>query len=143
VKINQDALEIDDSLARVDFDKVHGWLAGTYWSPGVGKEEVIQGAKNSTLVVGAYQGGAQAGYLRVISDKIRFAYILDVIVAEELRGGGIGREMVKFAVDHPDFAAVYQWVLATRDAHGVYAPLGFGPAPEPDRWMILLKPKEW
>ena len=130
-------------MERVDFPTVRQWLAATYWSPGIGLEEVIRGAKYSTLVVGAYLDGAQAGYLRVVSDKTRFAYIMDVIVAPERRKMGIGRRMVRFALEHPDFSAVYQWTLATSDAHGVYAELGFAPLPEPERWMILRKPKQW
>jgi len=66
--------EIDDSLARVDFDKVTAWLTATYWSPGIQKPEVIRGARNSTIVAGCYLDGAQVGYLRLVSDKTRFAF---------------------------------------------------------------------
>ena len=135
--------EIDDSMGRVDFSTVQGWMAQAYWSPGIGLEEVIKGAENSTLVVGAYHNGAQAGYMRVVSDKTRFAYLMDVFVDQAHRGKGIGRRMVRFALDHPDFADVYMWTLATNDAHGVYTQLGFTPLPEPERWMILRKPKQW
>ena len=50
------------------------------------------------------------------------------------RGQGIARTMVQFALDHPDFTTV-NWLLATADAHGVYAKLGFTQLTNPERWM--------
>lgn len=76
----------------------------------------------------------QAGFLRVISDKSRFAYLCDVWVDEPHRGRGVARRMVQCALDHPDFATV-NWLLATLDAHGVYAKLGFSPLTNPERYM--------
>lgn len=131
---------IDDSLDRVDFARVHGWITTTYWSPGVGREKVERAARNSSLVVGAYNGGTQVGYLRVVSDRATFAWICDVFVDEAHRGRGIARAMVRFALEHPDHQGLRRWLLATQDAHGVYSQCGFIPLPAPDRWMILLSP---
>lgn len=45
MKINfRDKYEIDDSLERIDFSVLEKWLSGTWWSPGIGREEIIQGA---------------------------------------------------------------------------------------------------
>jgi hypothetical protein len=32
---------------------------------------------------------------------------------------------------------VYQWLLHTRDAHGVYDKVGFKPVAHPDAWMEI------
>ena len=127
--------EIDDACGRIDFARVHGWLTGSYWSPGIARETVERGARHSALVVGAYRGEEQAGYLRVISDTTRFAYFCDVFVDEAHRGRGLAKAMVKFALEHPDFKEVRRWLLATRDAHDVYRAVGFTPLVEPHRWM--------
>jgi hypothetical protein len=37
-------------------------------------------------------------------------------------------------MEHPDFSTV-RWLLATADARSVYAPLGFVPLKDPQRWM--------
>jgi len=58
-----------------------------------------------------------------------------VFVAEPHRRKGLARAMVRFAIDHPELADVRRWVLATRDAHPVYAGLGFGPLTNPDHLM--------
>lgn len=135
----RDKYEIDDSLERIDFSVLEKWLSETWWSPGIGREEIIQGAQNSTIAVGCYSDEGQVGYLRVVSDRTRFAYFMDVFVDEDHRRKGIARAMMSFVIEHPDFKDVYQWLLATKDAHGVYAKLGFQPLPNPEAWMIIRK----
>jgi len=112
---------IKDGLDNMDFIRVTEMLATSFWSPGILIEEVVKGARNSALVVGAFdQENRQIGYARVISDKTRFAYILDVFVDEVYRQQGIGQAMVKYILAHPDLKEVYQWLLITKDAHEVY-----------------------
>ncbi len=134
--------QIDDNLERLDFDRLEQWLSASYWSPGITKAEIIKGAKNSTIVVGCYHNDQQVGYLRVVSDKTRFGYFMDVYVDEDHRKKGIGQRMIRFVLNHPEFRDVTIWLLATKDAHGVYEKIGFKPLPEPDRWMIIRKPKQ-
>ena len=132
-----DGYEIDDSRERVDFTSVHAWLAGAYWSQGETREMIERAAAGSTLVVGAYAGTQQVGYLRVVSDRVTFAWVSDVFVAEAHRKRGIARAMVRFAVEHPEFQNMRRWLLATRDAHGVYASLGFAGLTKPQSMMEL------
>nr|WP_319377384.1 GNAT family N-acetyltransferase [uncultured Methanoregula sp.] len=128
--------DISSDPGRLRMDDIHAMLEKTYWSTGITREEIAHGIKNSALVVGAYaDNGRQVGFCRVISDKTRFAYLLDVIVAEDCRRKGIGQTMVRYAISHPDLRHVYQWLLKTSDAHGVYAKCGFLPCTEPELWM--------
>ena len=122
----------------MQFDLVHAWLTATYWSPGISRSAVERAASHSALVVGAFLEGVQVGYARFVSDQTTFAWVCDVYVAEEHRGKGIARKMVRFAIEHPDFQGLRRWLLATADAHGVYAGLGFVPLPSPERWMVRL-----
>ena len=131
--------EIDDARERLDFQTVHGWLTGTYWSPGIDRDTVERGARHSALVVGAYREDKQVGYLRVVSDTTRFAWVCDVYVDEAHRGRGLAKEMIRFAQENPELKEVFRWLLATRDAHDVYRSVGFTELPEPGRWM-LYKP---
>jgi GNAT superfamily N-acetyltransferase len=127
--------ELDDNVDRIEIDTVHAWLASAYWwSHGITREQVVRGTRCSSLVIGAYLDGKQVATARVVSDTIRFAWIADVFVAPEHRGRGIARAMIRFALDHPNLSDVTSWLLATRDAHGVYAALGFG---EPDPGVFL------
>lgn len=131
---------LSDDLARIDFAKVTEWLSGAYWSPGIEREEVERGARHSSLVIGAYDvSGAQVAYGRIASDRTRFGYFMDVFVDEAHRKHGLGRALVQFGMEHPEHRPVYLWLLATHDAHGVYAKLGFGPLTHPERIMALKR----
>jgi len=133
---------INSDRERLRIDDIQGMLAKVFWSPNITKNEILKGIRNSALVVGAYtEDGQQIGFLRVVSDEVRFAYILDVVVREEHRRQGLGQKMVKFVLSHPQLKDVYQWVLKTLDAHGVYEKCGFEPLQYQERWMSIIKPR--
>jgi ribosomal protein S18 acetylase RimI-like enzyme len=130
-----------EGVEHVDFALVHRWLASSYWTPGIARERVERAARHSALVLSARNAdGEQVGFLRVVSDKTRFAYLCDVWVAEAHRGGGVARKMVAHAMAHEDFATVSTWTLGTQDAQPLYARLGFRDVKEagayPYTWMV-------
>lgn len=134
----------EEGLDCVDFARVHAWLSSSYWTPGIARERIEHASRHSALVLSAFApDGGQIGFLRVVSDKARFAYLCDVWVDEAHRGKGLARSMVRHAMEHPDFATVTTWTLATKDAQGVYATLGFRDVREegahPNTWMVLRK----
>jgi GNAT superfamily N-acetyltransferase len=100
-------------------------------------EKVQRAAENSSLVVSVFEisSGKQIGYGRVISDKTTFGYLADIYVDENYRGKGIGTEIVRYALEHPDHQGFRRWNLATMDAHDLYRKLGFNSPVYPDRWM--------
>jgi nitroimidazol reductase NimA-like FMN-containing flavoprotein (pyridoxamine 5'-phosphate oxidase superfamily)/GNAT superfamily N-acetyltransferase len=135
---------LSDDRSRVDFARVTGWLAGSYWCAGIPRAAVERAARCSSLVAGAYDAaGEQIGYLRVVSDCTRFANLMDVFVAEPHRGRGLGRALVRFALAHPAHREIARWMLGTKDAHGVYAHEGFGPIEEPERLMQRVVAPPW
>jgi GNAT superfamily N-acetyltransferase len=133
--------EMREGVEYVDFIRVHQWLASSYWTPGIPIERVMRAARGSALVLSAHHPDhGQVAYGRVVSDRDRFAYIADIWVDNTHRGRGLARALVEFAIEHPELQPVRTWTLATRDAHGVYAPLGFVPMSDPsahaDTWMV-------
>lgn len=132
-------IALDDDKARLDIARVHGWLASSYWSPGI-ERALVERAIAGSHCLGAYDGDGQVGFARIISDKATFGWIADVWVAEEVRGKGLGRSMVAWFLDHPDYAGIRRFGLVTADAHGVYAALGFHAPIRPDRYMERLHP---
>ena len=135
-----DVIAYDCDIARLDFARVHGWLTETYWSPGISRELVERGFQASTAVCGAYIREELVGVARVVSDTTRFAYLADVYVDAAHRNRGIARGLVRTLVAHPLLAQVGTWLLRTRDAHGVYAPLGFARITDPERYMVWKRP---
>ena len=132
-------MNFKDGFSNMDFNKVTELLSKEFWTPGIKKEEVLKGAENSALLVGCFVDETQVSYARVISDKTRFAYILDVVVDEKYRKKGIGQKMINYILEHDDMKDVYQWLLITKDAHGVYQKTGFEVVSRPDDWMEIRK----
>ena len=132
--------ELSTDHARMQIDVIHGFLSTSYWSPGIRREVVEAGIRNS-VVIGAFErsSGVQVGFARAITDFGSFAYLCDVFVVSGHSGQGLARRMVAALISDPRIQTVRHWTLGTRDAHGVYEPLGFAHV-EPGRWMRLACP---
>lgn len=133
--------EIITGIERMDFARVTAMMTSAYWSRGIGEAEVRRAAANSALVIGAFIDGRQIGYGRVISDKTRFAYLTDFYVDEGCRGQGTAKKMVEAALKSPELAEVYQWLLVTGDAHGLYKKCGFSVISRPLDFMEIRNPR--
>jgi hypothetical protein len=70
---------LDDTKARLDIDRIHGWLASSYWSPGIARS-VVERAIAGLHCLGAYRDGEQVGYARAITDRATFAGIAEAAV---------------------------------------------------------------
>ena len=132
-------IERSDNPARLDVACIHGWLASSYWSPGIARA-ALERAIAGSHCLGAYRDGEQVGFARVISDRASFAWVADVWVDAPARGAGLGRRLVRWFLDHPDYATVRRFALVTADAHGVYERIGFHPPLRPERYMERLSP---
>ena len=139
--ITRGGYEIDDDHRRLDVDAIHAFLArDAYWSPGIPRD-VLNRAITGSLNLGLYDDdGTQVGFARIVSDKATFAWLTDVYVLPGHRGHGLGHWLVRSTLDHPGLQGVGRIVLATTDAHQVYADCGFVPLPEPQRWMAITTP---
>ncbi|MEI2827381.1 MAG: GNAT family N-acetyltransferase [Dermatophilaceae bacterium] len=84
---------------------------------------------------GAYAAGAQVAVLRVVTDGAVFAWLCDVYVEPAHRGRGVGSALVAAAVADLEGRGVRRMLLATRDAHEVYAAHGFTSLADPGMWM--------
>jgi GNAT superfamily N-acetyltransferase len=61
-------------------------------------------------------------------------------VLEAHRRRGVSKQLMDHIMKHPDLQGLRRMMLATRDAHGLYAQFGFTPLGAPDRIMEVLKP---
>ena len=132
-----DGLTISDDRDRLDVDRIRGWLAESYWASDRSAEAIERSLENSR-VYGVYAPtGEQVALTRATTDLASFAWLADVFVDDAWRGRGIGRWLVGTVVEHLRGLGVPRLVLTTRDAHGVYAALGFGPLRVPQTWMEI------
>lgn len=133
----KDAFTISTDKDRLDRGVIHDFLRGSYWAKGIPRELVDRSIENS-LCFGLYEGDRLIGFARVISDNATFAYLSDVFVLESRRGRGLGAWFMETVLSHPDLQNLRRWMLATRDAHGLYRKVGFTSLSRPERIMEKL-----
>ncbi|MEU3993225.1 GNAT family N-acetyltransferase [Streptomyces platensis] len=134
----EDGYEVATDQDRLDIDLVHHWLStDAFWALGRSRETVEQSIRGS-LNFGLYDaGGAQVAYARVVTDLATFAWLCDVYVAPTHRGKGLGTWLAAAVRDYLAPYRLKRTLLATLDAHEVYAKVGFVTVPDPEHLMIM------
>jgi len=131
-----DGYMVTDDASRLDIDRIHRWLSeDAYWAGGRTRDTVVRSIEHSVTFGAYYPGAGQVGFCRWVTDQATFAWLCDVYVDPSARGKGLGSWMVEIAVEHPTVRDVPRQLLATADAHRLYAKVGFVPLPDPGRWM--------
>jgi GNAT superfamily N-acetyltransferase len=131
-----DHIEVDTDKSRLDVPLIHGFLTNSYWAKGI-PIDVVHRAINGSLCFGLYDAGRQVGFARVISDYATFAYLADVFVLESHRGRGLSKRLMASIMAHPQLQHLRRWLLATRDAHGLYEQFGFRSLASPESFLEL------
>ncbi|GIG90955.1 GNAT family N-acetyltransferase [Plantactinospora endophytica] len=137
ITTRDDGYELCTDPGRVDVDRVHHWLCtDAYWALGRPRDVLVRAIEGST-VYGVYapDDGRQVAFARVVTDGATFGWLCDVYVDRAERGRGLARWLVRTVRDEYARRGVKRILLATGDAHGVYAAEGFTPLAEPSQWM--------
>ena len=129
-----DDLIISDDKSKLDIGLIHKFLTSSYWAEGRTVDEVKKSIENS-ICFGAYKDDRQIGFARVVSDLTIIAYLMDVFIIEEYRGKGFSKLLLNRIFEDDRFKGVKKWILATKDAHSLYAGFGFDKIKNADRIM--------
>ncbi|OHX12276.1 GNAT family N-acetyltransferase [Chromobacterium sphagni] len=133
------ALEVDTRPERLDRDMVYRYLSQeSYWARGLPREVFERSLANALCFGGYAEDGSQIAFARVITDRATFAYLADVFVLAAWQGRGMGKQLLRTILAHPDLQDLRRMMLATADAHGLYAPFGFNELSKPERLMERL-----
>ncbi len=136
----RDGYEITTDRARVDITAVHRYLSeDSYWAKSIPRD-VVERAVRHSLTFAILKNDELAGFARVTSDRATFAYIGDVFVLPTHRGKGLSKWLMECISAHPELQGLRRWMLATHDAHGLYAQFGFAPLKAAERWMEKHNP---
>ena len=119
----QNGFIISDDKALIQADRVHEMLSKTYWAAQRPFEANLKAIENS-LCFGAYKYNVQVGFARVMTDYATTFYLCDVVVEEEYRGNGLGREMMKLIMKNEELSGLVG-ILYTRNAHKLYEQFNF------------------
>ena len=132
---------ITTDSARVDIDVVHRYLSEeSYWAQNIPREVVARSIAHS-LCFSVLHDKNQIGFARVTSDRATVAYLGDVFILPSHRGKGLSTWLMECISSHPALQGLRRWMLATSDAHGLYAQFGFTPIKAPERWMEKHDPQ--
>ena len=131
--------DISADKQRLDVSTIHEYLTQSYWSQGVSRA-LVERAIEGSLCFGVFHQGKQVGFARVITDKATFGYLADVFILEPHRGKGLSKRLMEFILAYPHLQGLRRFMLATRDAHGLYKKFGFTELAIPTRFMELHRP---
>jgi len=131
---------ISTDRAEIDFELVHRFLHDdAYWCRGVPRT-VLERAIANSLCFSVFADEQQIGFARVVTDNATFAYLCDVFVLPQARGQGASKALLQAIDAHPDLQGLRRFLLATADAHGLYAQHDFVALSRPERFMERYRP---
>jgi len=134
---------ISTDRSRLQLDVIHKYLLEeSYWATDRTHEQTATAIKNS-LPFAIYKGENQVGFARVVTDYATFAYLGDVFILPEYQGNGLGKLLMQAILEHPDLQGFRRWILATKDAHGLYEKFEFSALRHPERWMEKTAPNAY
>ena len=137
IRHERDGFVLTDDDADLDLELIHEWLSTkAYWALGRPRE-VVERSLEHSRVFSIVRDEELVGIGRVVTDNATFAWICDVFIDESVRGLGLGHWLIDTIVDELSLEGVPRFLLATRDAHQVYADSGFVPLEYPERWMEI------
>ncbi|MFD0769017.1 GNAT family N-acetyltransferase [Bacillus sp. CGMCC 1.60114] len=144
---NSDGFTISTNKSYLETDVIFEFLnKESYWVKGIAKELVISSIENSTICYGIFEGNPtngyakQVGFARVVSDLVRFSWLGDVFVIPEYRGRGLSKWLMSVITEHPKLKGT-SFLLATKDAHSLYAQYGFKALEQIENRMA--RPLDW
>jgi predicted N-acetyltransferase YhbS len=115
------------SISAGDYEAVRQFLSEAGW-----RHRVADAAKfekmlaHTTRTVVAFDGARIVGFARALCDEVSNGYISMVAVAEDVRGRGIGRELIRRLIGEDQSIT---WVLRVgHGSGGFWEKMGFKPS---------------
>lgn len=123
--------------SKLQIPSIHAYLSNeSYWSKNI-PINIVEEAIRGSICFGVYLDEQQIGFARVITDNASFGYLADVFILEKYRGKHLSKELMSFILDYPSLKNLRRFMLATKDAHSLYAQFGFTPLATPERFMEI------
>ncbi len=135
-----DGYRLTTDRRAIDLDLIGRFLTEeAYWSKGMARAALERALAGSLPMAILAPSGEMVGFGRLVTDYTVFAYLRDVFTLPAHRGRGLAGWLAEVIRTHPELATVQTWMLATKDAHAVYARAGYRPVPHPDYYMSVPK----
>jgi GNAT superfamily N-acetyltransferase len=132
------AFEISHDVETVPVRQLMELWDSAWWAAGRTEDETRRVLAGSDVVVAVTERapGRLAGFARALSDQVCLAVVLDVIVAPDVRGSGVGAMVMDAVLGHPRVAGVRSVELVCRpELMPFYRRWGFTDRVGPSRLM--------
>ena len=96
-----------------------------FWARDRSFRELQRMLAGSDVVVSLWRGKRLVGFGRATSDGIHRAVLWDVVVATDLQGQGLGRQVVEALLNTQQVRSTERVYLMTTNGSGFYQQLGF------------------
>lgn len=111
--------------SKLNLDYIHHFLSKeSYWAKNI-PINIVKTSIEGSLCFGVYENDKQVGFARVITDYATFGYLADVFIDKDYRGRGLSKELMTFIMEQDVVKKLRRFMLATLDAHSLYAQFGF------------------
>jgi GNAT superfamily N-acetyltransferase len=142
MSLNDPAIEYLAQLPKPEEFEILFRSSGWTEAFAVPADRLAASLAHAWYAVCARRGGQIVGTGLVLSDGVLHALIVDVIVLPEMRGRGVGTEIMKRLVARCQEAGVLQVQLfSARGKRGFYERLGFEARPDDGPGMELREPR--
>jgi N-acetylglutamate synthase-like GNAT family acetyltransferase len=132
---------ISNDLSADEIDIVFRWISReSYWAKGIPRSVFERALAHSLCFALRDETGTMKGFARTVTDRATFAYLADVFIDTSERGRGAGKSLLDGILNHPELQDLRRWILATKDAHSLYAQFGFAALPDPSVIMVRNDP---
>lgn len=140
LEVSRGQFRISTNKSQLDISVISNWLIKeSYWATNRSIETIKLSIENS-LCFGVYEKQKQIGFARIVTDYATFAWLCDVFILDDYKGKGLGKWLIETITTQPLLKNMRLFILATRDAHGLYERYGgFKSLDEPGKWMTKLK----
>lgn len=125
---------VTDNAKQIDLAWVLNELHGTYFGASRTMDQLVEACRNSIcfgIIRREYVGDGfpshvdrMAGFARIVTDRVSFAWLADFVIMPELRGRGVGYQMMHAILAHHSLRGLTV-NLCTRDAQDFYKRFGF------------------
>ncbi len=96
-----------------------------FWAKGRSNKQIRQLLAGSTVVISLWTGKRMVGFGRATSDGIYRAVLWDIVVADDLQGLGLGRQVVEALLSSAPLKNAEKVYLMTTKSADFYLQLGF------------------
>lgn len=140
-----DPYVIVEKLTESQIVEVYALLQQQWWGGNRSLEDVKLMAANTSLMLGLVEvsSGRLVGFCRVLTDFAFRATIYDVMVAEELKGRGLGIRLMDTLCNHPSLQRVsFIYLACEPELSSFYERWNFTTYEGRAAWMIKVPREE-